>query len=84
MQEMAESYRGSHEVVVRKSEENIGTLAHVIEVARIASGKILVVAAGDDISEPNRCRRLFDALQEPRTVRAVCSSLALMDKMRDI
>lgn len=54
MQEMAGGYSGQHTVKVRQSGQNVGTLSHVFSVAREASGDILVVAAGDDISKPNR------------------------------
>jgi len=54
MQEMAATYDGHHEVRVRRNVANLGVLSHVLSVARSAKGDILVVAAGDDISFPNR------------------------------
>lgn len=54
MQKMAAEYDGPHEVRVRRTQENVGTLNHVLEVAKIAKGYYLVVAAGDDISLPDR------------------------------
>ena len=57
MQEAAESYRGRHSVIVRRNEKNLGVLGHVLAVAGIASGEFLVVAAGDDISFPDRTER---------------------------
>lgn len=54
MEEMAHNYEGTHSIKVRKNSSNKGTLAHVIEVAQEAQGTIFVVAAGDDISLPQR------------------------------
>lgn len=54
MQEMAAAYSGPHEVRVRQSEVNRGTLSHIIDVAHLSSAEIMLVAAGDDISLPSR------------------------------
>lgn len=64
MQEMAECYEGPHQVVARKTASNLGTLRHVVDVARISLGKLLVLAAGDDVSKPERCGVLVRAWQE--------------------
>lgn len=54
MEEMAREYRGPHTVKVRRSPKNNQVVNHLIEVAKIATGSLLVVAAGDDISYPER------------------------------
>jgi glycosyltransferase involved in cell wall biosynthesis len=58
MQEMAAAYEGPHEVRVRKNEVNFGTALHVQAVAKHSKGTIVVVAAGDDVSLPERCERI--------------------------
>lgn len=58
MQEMASAYKGSHQVRLRRSEVNFGTAQHVSAVARMARGNLIVVAAGDDISIPERCSHI--------------------------
>lgn len=59
MQEMAVDYRGPHEVIVRRNSFNLGTALHAQSVFDISSGVLFVVAAGDDISTPNRVSSLF-------------------------
>lgn len=54
MQEIAATYKGRHKVIARRTMRNVGTFAHVVEVADIASGGLIVLAAGDDISKQNR------------------------------
>jgi glycosyltransferase involved in cell wall biosynthesis len=54
MKEMTNSYRGSKKVVARKTRRNVGVLLHVKDVANIAEGKLLILAAGDDISKKER------------------------------
>ena len=55
MTEMVAEYDGKHQVRLRKSEINFGTAQHVYAVSVLARGELLICAAGDDISAPNRC-----------------------------
>lgn len=66
MKKMAEAYIGKHSVKARQQSENKGLVNHVIEASRCASGEFLVLAAGDDISYPNRARRLYEYWREYR------------------
>lgn len=52
-------YAGSHRVSVRSSPHNLGLCAHLNELARIASGDVLVFIAGDDVAYPHRVERLL-------------------------
>ncbi len=54
MQEMAASYTGLHQVIARQTAVNVGLSAHLDEVAALARGEWIVIAAGDDISLPER------------------------------
>jgi hypothetical protein len=56
-------YRGPHRVVVRQPDCNLGLVPHFFEAAALASGKLIVAGGGDDISLPNRVRRLADVWQ---------------------
>lgn len=58
MREMAAGYKGPHRVVLNKNGANLGVIDHLITVARLAQGELMVVAAGDDVSYPNRAERL--------------------------
>lgn len=64
MQEMAAAYDGPHRVIARQERPNAGPVQHLINVARAATGNLLVVNAGDDISYPNRVSALHQAWQE--------------------
>ena len=59
MQEMAVAYNGPHVVRVRRSDANRGLINHVCDVTEILNGKFVLLAAGDDISKPNRTTRLL-------------------------
>lgn len=61
MQEMAAQYRGPHRVLVRRNTFNLGTALHAQSAFSESSGALLVVAAGDDISAPERVEVLFQA-----------------------
>ena len=59
IKEMASSYKGPHSVKIRRSKQNSGLSSHMNEVAKIVQGDIIVVAAGDDVSERDRTVELL-------------------------
>jgi len=64
MQEMAAAYSGPHLVKVRQTQANMGVFPHVTQVAKIAGGEFVILAAGDDISNEERVSRLIRAMRE--------------------
>ncbi|MGC8493802.1 MAG: glycosyltransferase [Syntrophobacteraceae bacterium] len=64
MREMASQYAGPHEIVLNRNQVNLGIGAHVNRVNEIARGNLIVAAAGDDVSLPNRCEELVGYWQE--------------------
>ena len=60
MHEMVSAYQGPHQVKAVRQTENLGTVNHVITLARLAKGNILIVNAGDDISYKERTTAIVD------------------------
>src|ERR1017187_4006697 len=60
MQEMAAAYRGPHKIILNRNPKNLGIGAHVNRGMELAKGEWIVVAAGDDISLPERTARLAE------------------------
>lgn len=60
MQILADGYDGPHQVIVRRSDPNQGFASHVNAVAALASGQIVVLAAGDDVSLPGRVSAIVE------------------------
>ena len=54
MRKMASAYQGPHQIIVRQTAVNVGLSTHLDEVAKLARGEWIVIAAGDDISLPGR------------------------------
>lgn len=57
----AAGYRGPHRVRVRRNDANLGIGGHFNRLLAETSGDLLVTAAGDDLSTPDRVRRLAQA-----------------------
>ncbi|MDB4240813.1 glycosyltransferase [Yoonia sp.] len=64
MLEMASKYDGPHKIIKRQNKTNMGTLLHVKKVTECMSGSLIVFAAGDDISYPNRVEKIYDTWKE--------------------
>lgn len=55
-------------IILNRNEKNLGLTAHFNKVLQMANGEIIVVAAGDDISLPNRVARSVEILLEHQDV----------------
>ena len=61
MKELASSYQGPHTVRCNRNTLNLGIARHVNRANEMAQGELIVVAAGDDISVPERVATIVDA-----------------------
>lgn len=61
MKEMVSEYQGPHKLVIRKPIKNLGLASGISEVCEMASGKLIVAAAGDDISHAQRTKEVVKA-----------------------
>jgi glycosyltransferase involved in cell wall biosynthesis len=74
-------YDGPHQVITRRNSSNEGISAHLSRLAAMAHGELLFVAAGDDMSAPNRCERVVDYwLEQDRRPDLIATDLADMDE----
>lgn len=79
MQEMAAAYMGPHRVCLNRNPTNRHIGGHVNSVMQLAEGWLLVVAAGDDVSLPQRvdCNfRAWDNAGRPE----YCSILSAVEQ----
>ncbi|MFZ7095387.1 glycosyltransferase [Luteimonas dalianensis] len=80
MQEAMSRYDGPHEVILRQNKKNEGIGAHVNCIMQIAKGEIIIAAAGDDVSLPDRTSRTVDAfISSDEPVYSVWSRAAYID-----
>jgi len=63
MSEMAAAYRGPHRVVLNRNASRAGLGGHINRVMELVHGELVVVAAGDDVSLPERVQVVCQAWQ---------------------
>lgn len=74
-------YAGPHHVILNRNPRNLGIGAHLSHLVSMSHGELLVVAAGDDVSMPQRCERVVDAwLATDRRVDLIASALDDLDE----
>ena len=61
MQQVVAAYRGPHTVRLNRNPVNLGIGAHLSHLVGLSHGDMLFVAAGDDVSLPQRCERVMQA-----------------------
>jgi glycosyltransferase involved in cell wall biosynthesis len=85
MQEMAAAYKGPHKIVLNRNERNLGIGQHFNRVMKLATGEIIVPAAGDDISLPSRTFDSWSILHNDPSLKGVSVSIHIFhnDPYRD-
>lgn len=81
MREMVKKYAGRHKIILNKNGKNQGIAAHINTVMNLVSSEFVVVAAGDDISEPERTAELVGVwLSSSRQSLSIHSSVQDIDR----
>jgi glycosyltransferase involved in cell wall biosynthesis len=87
LRQIAGDYEGPHQVIVRQNSCNLGIGGHYNLLVDMAGGLLIVTAAGDDISEPHRVRKLLQAWDskngEPDLVSSYLTRMRLDGGMSD-
>lgn len=81
--EMVGAYKGVHKVILNRNEQNIGKqgiTGHVEKIMKICTGDLVILAAGDDISVPQRTEVLVSAWLKASKPMALCSDVWLIDQ----
>ena len=61
------SYKGPHAIVYNQNERNLGLIPHLNKILSMTHGEYIVLAAGDDISLPNRTMLSFQKIKASDT-----------------
>lgn len=80
MVDLVSNYHGPHQVIVNINSENLGLARHVNRICELAKGEILVIGAGDDISEPNRVSEIVKAFKDNPSAYSIYSDAFLIDQ----
>lgn len=80
MQEMASNYKGTHKIILNQNATNRGVIKHIDAVITLATGDLIVVAAGDDISDSQRVSVIVEEFRlSSRKYVAIYSALTPID-----
>lgn len=81
MEEMAARYCGAHEIRLNRNGQNRGLGGHLDHLVNLAHGELIVLAAGDDVSLPERVERVWQAYAESGgCAMSIYSSLIMIDE----
>lgn len=81
IEEIVSSYSGSHSVILKRNACNIGLGAHVNRLWELASGELVILQAGDDISFSHRTSTIVDVWRTTTpSPDLIFSSVALIDE----
>jgi glycosyltransferase involved in cell wall biosynthesis len=85
IQTIVKNYNGYHKVIVNRNEKNIGLVPHVNKILfEYAQGDYILLAAGDDISLPNRVFETISLMEKNPQKAGVSFSKIIINKQSEI
>ncbi|MBR0459532.1 MAG: glycosyltransferase [Victivallales bacterium] len=82
--EIAEKYHGPHRVILHRNEQNLGIAANFQKAYELSSGDWLFMAAGDDVSLPDRCQNVARRIPLfPKALAFGCNLLLIDENGRE-
>ena len=84
IEEMAAAYSGPHVLRINRNANNLGLIGHVNALFELAAGDFVLLAAGDDVSLPQRTERLVSAFMEDERVMLVHTPVERIDSTGQI
>lgn len=81
MEQLANKYEGPHKIILNRNEKNLGLVSHINKVCcEIMHGDLIVVAAGDDVSFPERTEKSWLAWEaSDRKAKMISGGRLLID-----
>lgn len=85
IQEMVAAYTGDHQLVLNRNDTNLGVNRHINHVVNtMVSGELLVIQAGDDISEMNRVSEVVRVWRQTHASAIYCNATLIDSGGREI
>lgn len=85
MQEMAEHYQGPHQIVLNRNQKNLGVINHInLVFSQFAIGELIVIQAGDDISECSRVEEMVKIWKKHRPSALYCNAVLINENGENI
>jgi glycosyltransferase involved in cell wall biosynthesis len=75
---LAEAYRGPHTVQCFQTPRNVRLAGNLNEGMSRATGEVIIVAAGDDVSEPDRAERIATLFEAKPALQLVHSDVRII------
>lgn len=83
MEELAAGYAGKHRIILNRNLHNLGLAEHINKVIGLSSGKLIVLAAGDDISLPERTALIVQQWLQNKNIHLFYSSAIAISEAGD-
>jgi len=74
------NYSGKHYITINRNKKNLGLVSHLNKVFSMASGQVIVLCAGDDVSLPNRVTHTVVAFEKDTDLKYVDLEKVVIDE----
>ena len=86
VKDLVDNYKGPHKVILNRNTPNLGIREHCNKVLyELAKGEYILLAAGDDVSDPKRTKEYVNFFEKfPQVTSISCKSLEVDEKLQPI
>jgi glycosyltransferase involved in cell wall biosynthesis len=85
VEDLVKGYEGPHHVFINKNSRNEGVGEHVNILFGKAKGELFILAAGDDVSDPNRTAIIYDEWKSSGGVfKSIFSNVFIIDEFSNV
>lgn len=78
IEETVKGYVGPHKIILNQNPKNLGLAGNIERAHQLATGELIIAAAGDDISLPQRTQQIVKAFESSGAM-LVCSRAHVID-----
>jgi|GEM_PF-894741 len=80
IQDLVDAYRGPHRIILNRNPKNLGICDHFQKALSMTSGQWIIMAAGDDISFPERVEKLMEHAKANPQLRVIASGMQFINQ----
>ncbi len=84
IEEIVEKYKGTSKIILNKNKQNLGLTSHINKVFAMSKGEYIFVAAGDDISLPERTAKFVEVFQKNTDIVSISCHLKSIDSKGNV
>jgi glycosyltransferase involved in cell wall biosynthesis len=79
LKEEVDQYSGKHNVILRRTNRNLGVNCHLSELVELSHGKLIILGSGDDVARPDKAQAIYNRWVNTNALVFGCAPILIDD-----